>query len=307
MSIELMGVKITESDWSYKRGSYDDEILSDMHWIDTGEMTEEQLYNRCIQNYYSVEAIEEFLNNGYLLAYEQQLKDEGWIPQSFVRSGASSGTGSDTQTVNDTGTTNDNHATEKTYTDEEIEAAWQETSRTEPTCTETGAIQYKNSLTGKTKTDVLDVIDHDYQITGETAATCVDPGETVYTCTMCGDSYTEEVPLADHDYAVSETVEPTCEEAGKTTYTCNVCGDSYEETMDATGHTAGELATVTEPGWFTTGLQESACTVCGTVLASEVIAQTCPLPLYAVLLIAVVVVAAVGAVVVIVRKKSSKS
>jgi hypothetical protein len=271
----------------------------------TGEIPEAEVYEECISNHYSVEAIEDFLNSGYLLAYEQQLKDEGWIPQSFVRSGSSE-TQSSSGGSTDTGTTN-NSSGSKTYTDEEIEAAWQETSRTEPTCTETGAIQYKNSLTGKTKTEVLDVIDHDYQITGEVAATCMEPGETIYTCTMCGDSYTEEIPLADHDYVVSETVEPGCEEAGKTTYTCNVCGDSYEETIDATGHTAGELTTVTEPGWFTTGLQESACTVCETVLASEVIAQTCPLPLYAVLLIAVAAVAVLAAAVVIVRKKSSKS
>lgn len=121
-------------------------------------------------------------------------------------------------------TTQSQNASNSQYTDEEIEAAWEETNRRESTCTESGYIEYTNSLTGKTKT--------------------------------------EELPLAKHQYEESERVEPTCTEDGSVTYTCSVCGDTYDETISATGHSY-EWVTTKEAGLFTDGLEEEVCSICG--------------------------------------------
>ncbi len=74
--------------------------------------------------------------------------------------------------------------------------------------------------------------------------------------------------------------------------------------MAATGHDAGEWVVVTEAGVFSEGLKELQCTKDGTVLESEVIPQTFPLPLGAVVAIVIGVVAVAGGVVVVVKKKS---
>lgn len=112
----------------------------------------------------------------------------------------------------------------QTYTDEEIEAAWEETNRVESTCTEAGYIEYTNSLTKETKT--------------------------------------EELELAKHQYEETERTEPTCTEEGTVTYTCSVCGNTYDETLPATGHSY-KWVTTKEAGLFTDGLEEEVCSICG--------------------------------------------
>lgn len=106
-------------------------------------------------------------------------------------------------------------------TQEEIDAAWEETERTEATCTEDGKIVYTNSITGDTKE--------------------------------------ESIPAAGHDYEVTETADATCTEDGTNTYTCKVCGDTYEEAIPATGHTEGEWKVTKEAGLFSTGSKEVTC------------------------------------------------
>lgn len=155
-----------------------------------------------------------------------------------------------------------------TYTQEQIDAAWEEAERTESTCVVAGSVVYKNSLTGATKT--------------------------------------EELPLIEHDYQETENVAPTCTEDGHITKTCTGCGDVQTETIKATGHQAGEAIVATPAGWFSEGESVVNCTVCGEELSSEVIPQTSPLPLAAVIGIAVAVVALIaGVVFAVVRKKKS--
>ncbi len=143
-----------------------------------------------------------------------------------------------------------------TYTQEQIDAAWEENSRTESTCVVAGSVVYKNSLTGATKS--------------------------------------EELPLAEHDYQETKHEEATCTQDGITVQTCSVCGDEVTETATATGHTAGEAVVTTAAGLFSEGEQITSCTDCGEVLTTEVLPQTCPLPLAAVIGIAVAVVAAIA-------------
>ena len=60
-----------------------------------------------------------------------------------------------------------------------------------------------------------------------------------------------------------------------------------------------------EPGLFSKGEKGIKCTVCGEVLETEEVNQTCPLPLAAVLAIGAGVVALIAAVAVMIKKKRS--
>lgn len=156
-----------------------------------------------------------------------------------------------------------------TYTEEEIAAAWEETNRTESTCTENGSIEYTNSLTDEIKT--------------------------------------EELELAEHDYQETEKTEATCTEDGSIIYTCSVCGDSYSDTIPATGHTEGNWVITREARLFSEGLKQEVCPVDNEVLDEKVIPQTCPIPLAGVIgiIVAIAIVAGVSTGVVINKKKKA--
>ncbi|MBR6281404.1 MAG: hypothetical protein IKR14_02765 [Lachnospiraceae bacterium] len=168
-----------------------------------------------------------------------------------------------------TNTTQNSAAPKKpTYTQEQIDAAWEETERTESTCVVAGSVVYKNSLTGATKT--------------------------------------EELPLVDHDYQETANVAATCTEDGHITTTCSICGDEQTKTVKATGHQTGSAVVAKQAGLFSEGESTVSCTECGELLSSEVLPQTCPLPLAAVIGIAVATVAAIaGVVFAVVHKKKA--
>lgn len=278
----------TKCDLTYSGGENQIGCNDDGYKVFEKNASDAEIYD-CIQdNYFSTPIIETMINDGYLLGYVDQLKAEGWIPQDFTPAGSkSSNTRSaeakpetPVETSNET-STSDNKQPEKTEknnksetktetkkepTQEEIEAAWEETERVEATCTEDGKIVYTNSITGDTKE--------------------------------------ESIPAAGHDYEVTDTTEAACTEDGKNTYTCKVCGDSYEEAIPATGHTEGEWKVTKEAGLFSTGSKEVTCEKCGEVLGTEEIPQTCPLPLAAVIGIVVAVVAVFGIVIIVVKKRN---
>ena len=245
--------------------------------------TDAEIYEDIQSNSFSTQIIETMINDGYLLGYVDQLKAEGWIPQDFTPAGSQTSntssveakTETPAETPNET-STSDNKQPEKTETktetkkeptQEEIDAAWEETERVEATCTEDGKIVYTNSITGDVKE--------------------------------------ESIPAAGHDYEVTDTTEAACTEDGKNTYTCKVCGDAYEEAIPATGHTEGEWKVTKEAGLFSTGSKEVTCEKCGEILDTEEIPQTCPLPLAAVIGIVVAVVVIIGVIVVLVRRRKN--
>lgn len=171
-----------------------------------------------------------------------------------------SSTSSNADTKNDSSIQGDT-----SYTDEEIETAWEETNRVESTCTETGFIEYTNSLTGDTKT--------------------------------------EELELANHSYEEVEHIESTCVEDGSATYTCSVCGDTYTETLPATGHTY-EWITTKEAGLFTEGLEEEVCSVCGEKSGeTHTLSAQSPVPFAGVIGIIVVVCGGITGFVIYKKKK----
>ena len=60
--------------------------------------TDEEIY-ACIEDaYFSTPVIEQILNDGRCLAYVDQLKAEGWIPQDFTPAGSKSSSTTQTET-----------------------------------------------------------------------------------------------------------------------------------------------------------------------------------------------------------------
>lgn len=166
------------------------------------------------------------------------------------------GVGSDEQTSSSSTSSNSSSSTSSSstkpstssaasapkYTDAEIAAAWVESSRTEATCANDGVITYKNSLTGKTKTEAIPATgNHTYELTEHVDSTCVNNGYDSYTCSLCGDSYSEGLPLAEH--------------------------------------TEGEVKVTKLASSFSEGESKVYCSVCDEVIRTDVIPQTCPLPL----------------------------
>ena len=83
-----------------------------------------------------------------------------------------------------------------------------QTDRVESTCIEKGHVDYKNSLTGETKTEELELVDHKYEKTNEVEATCTEKGLVTYTCSVCGDEYTEDTAALGHNYEWQTIEEP---------------------------------------------------------------------------------------------------
>ena len=74
----------------------------------------------------------------------------------------------------------------------------------------------------------------------------------------------------EHSYTSSVTTEPTCSTVGTMTYTCE-CGDTYTEEIPKVEHTPGEWETTKKAALLSDGEKVQKCTVCGEVLATEVI------------------------------------
>ncbi|WP_274271549.1 hypothetical protein [Roseburia hominis] len=289
-------------------GSKDDDVYTLCLY---GEESSVDAYAR--QGGVSSGKLEELLNEGYCLQYIDSWKAAGLIPPDFTPASQKSSSSSSSTSSNDTqATATDNSGSDsqksdtnstKTYTDAEIDAAWKAVTTVDPTCATDGYTEYKNSLTGKTKQEAIPATGkHTYEVTDSTDATCIEAGSVTYTCSVCGDTYTEETDLAEHTYEVTETTDATCTEDGSTTYTCSVCGDTYEETIPATGHDDGEWTVTKSAGAFSTGTKELRCTVCGEVLDTETIPQTCPIPLFGVVAIVVIAGGVIGRTISVVRK-----
>lgn len=178
-----------------------------------------------------------------LSADEKEAIQDQQFRDAFAEEAASSSTTTQpTPKTNNSGSTSQKTSSAPKYTEAEIEAAWSETGRTEATCSKDGVITYKNSLTGKTKTEAIPA-------TGE------------------------------HSYALSEHVDSTCVNNGYDTYTCSVCGDSYSEGLPLAEHTEGEVKVTKLASSFSEGESKVYCSVCDEVIRTDVIPQTCPLPL----------------------------
>ena len=195
------------------------------------------------------------------------------------------------------------------YTKEQVEAAWEETGRVEATCGADGSVSYKNSLTGKTKTEKIPATGlHTFEVTEHVDATCIADGHETRTCSVCGETQTEVIPSTgtEHAYELTEKVEATCTEEGREVYVCSLCGDTYTTPIPATGHKEGAPVVTKKAGWFSEGELTIYCETCGAVMSTEVIPQTCPLAIWQIIVIAVGIVVITLAVIMIAMKNRAK-
>ena len=95
--------------------------------------------------------------------------------------------------------------------------------------------------------------------------TCAAEGARKRICDKCGEEETKSIPALGHDFEEEYTVDvaPDCVTKGSESRHCTRCDattDSRE--IEATGHTWGEWATLTEPTCIDEGLRRHICDVC---------------------------------------------
>lgn len=166
---------------------------------------------------------------------------EQWGADSNTQASPSTSSSSNTNSSSTKPSTSTTSSAPK-YTDAEIEAAWVESSRTEATCANDGVITYKNTLTGKTKTEAIPA-------------------------------------TGNHTYELTEHVDSTCVNNGYDSYTCSVCGDSYKDEIELAPHTEGEPQITKAASYFSEGESKVYCISCGELVSTNTILQTFPLPL----------------------------
>ena len=112
-----------------------------------------------------------------------------------------------------------------------------------------------------------DTCKHNWEETKRTDATCTLPGTVTSTCTKCEKTKTETLPKAGHTWEVKQTTQTSYDENGNvltqgfTIYRCSVCGEEYKDT-DGTGPPASP-STPSDPddpgeedGWLAKLLQK---------------------------------------------------
>ena len=116
---------------------------------------------------------------------------------------------------------------------ESCDHIFEETSRTEATCTENGVIVNTCTVCGATREEVIPMLEHTFEETSRTEATCVADGVIVSTCTVCGATEEEAVPATGHSY-----------EGGS----CTVCGaaEPRADVWDGTADTSWYVSDQTE-------------------------------------------------------------
>ena len=140
-----------------------------------------------------------------------------------------------------------------------------QTDRVEPTCTESGYIQYSCKNCGHIYKEGLDAFGHDcpqwtlygasyhkgvcsrcgktivtahtYGEEVVTKPTCTEPGEKKQTCTVCGKETVEQIaplnPEGGHDWELTHSIPAICDQSGEDTFTCKICG--AEQTLGTCG------------------------------------------------------------------------
>ena len=111
----------------------------------------------------------------------------------------------------------------------------------------------------------------------------------------------EKSYIGDHVYE-DTTIEATCTEEGKIVHTCTLCGHTEEEVIPTIPHQYEERI-AKEPGYFTTGVKESACAMCGEVEHTELIPALWETWQQVVVICIPIVIIALGIVLAIVIKK----
>lgn len=140
--------------------------------------------------------------------------------------------------------------------------SYQQTSKTDATCAQTGSITYTCSLCGNVKTDTIKKNSHTYGLwTVDKAATCTATGTQIRTCSVCGDKETAEIAATGHSYGSwTVTKAATCTATGTEQRVC-AHDKTHVETrsIQATGHNYGSWKTVTVATCTSSGTEKRVC------------------------------------------------
>ncbi|MBQ9692419.1 MAG: hypothetical protein IJV70_04600 [Clostridia bacterium] len=145
-----------------------------------------------------------------------------------------------------------------------------------------------------------------------TDATCTDKATFYKSCSVCGEKGTETFASGDlaahaaEDLVKLDAVAPTCTETGLTEgEMCSKCNTvtKAQETVNAKGHVASDWVVDTEPKIGKEGKQYKSCTVCSSVIETEVIPAKSALPIILIIVAVVVVGGGVGVFFVLKNKK----
>ena len=138
-------------------------------------------------------------------------------------------------------------------------------SRTLPTCTAEGSIEYECASCGEKKSEAIEQIAHTFdagKVTKE--ASCTAEGVKTNTCTGCGETKTFTIAKTAHSYDGGKvTKAATCTAEGTKTYTCTGCGETKTETVAKLAHSY-DGGKVTKAATCTAeGTKTYTCTGCG--------------------------------------------
>jgi len=145
-----------------------------------------------------------------------------------------------------------------------------------------------------------------------TDATCTDKATFYKSCSVCGEKGTETFASGDlaahaaEDLVKLDAVAPTCTETGLTEgEMCSKCNTvtKAQDTVNAKGHVASDWVVDTEPKIGKEGKQYKSCTVCSSVVETEVIPAKSALPIILIIVAVVVVGGGVGVFFVLKNKK----
>ncbi len=137
---------------------------------------------------------------------------------------------------------------------------FEETSRTEATCTTDGIITYTCSC-GDTRVEIVRATGHNIETTVEIEVTCTTDGLIVDRCTNSGCNYEKRTIIhGEHNYSITDRQEATCTIEGYIEYTCSNCGDKNYEYIEGR-HNYVESSRV-EPQVGVEGSITYTCTHC---------------------------------------------
>jgi hypothetical protein len=280
----------------------------------------EAFYKGSLDGQFSKPYVDQALKDG-LVTQDQynkiinQLKDVGYLTESEEQNVTSSSSVADTSKAQSSAADNAKSSASKSATSSSASASKtaakaeikiKSVEQTDATCTTPGS-KTTYYTDGTKKTESIPATKHDYKLKDGKDATCTTAGYKTYTCSKCGDTYTDKTAALGHDYKLTETKAATCTAAGYKTYTCSRCGEVKKQMIPKTDHTPGDWTVKKQAGLFTTGQKQQTCKVCGAVLKTEIIPQTCPLPLAGVAGIAIGTAAVIAGAVILVRKMVKKS
>lgn len=143
----------------------------------------------------------------------------------------------------------------------------------EATCTENGTANRSCIVCGTVKEEIIVPEGHKYTSVEVEKANCQKSGQLLYTCAGCGDSYSEIIPVTNHSYDNGVTTKAaTCTQPGVRTFTCKTCSYSYTEAISATGHNSDSGTVITQATCTEAGDMVYHCKSCGEEMRTEVIA-----------------------------------